>query len=125
MGSNPINLGFRFFLEITALFIYGYWGWHASTGPLRFLLALGLPLAAAVIWGTFAVPDDPSRSGKAPIPIPGVLRLLLEIVFFSLAVFLLIASGKEGLGWIFAAAVFIHYLLSYDRIFWLLKQMGR
>lgn len=122
MGSNPINLGFRFLLEMTALFIYGYWGWHASTGPLRYLLTLGLPLVAAVLWGTFRVPGDSSSSGKAPIPIPGFLRLFLELVIFSLAVFLLITSGKEGLGWIFAGAVFIHYLLSYDRIFWLLKQ---
>jgi hypothetical protein len=122
MGSNPINLGFRFLLEMTALFIYGYWGWHASPGPLRYLLALGLPLIAAAIWGTFRVPEDSSHSGKAPIPIPGALRLFLELGFFSLAVFLLINTGKEGLGWIFAGAVFIHYLLSYDRIFWLLRQ---
>ena len=122
MGSNPINLGFRFLLEMTALGIYGYGGWHASSGPLRYLFALGLPLAAAGLWGIFAVPDDPSRSGKAPIPISGVSRLLLEIVFFSLAVFLLITSGKEQLGWIFAGAVLIHYALSYDRVFWLLKQ---
>ena len=122
MGSNPINLGFRFLLEMTAIIIYGYWGWHASPGPLRYLLALGLPLIAAAIWGTFRVPEDSSHSGKAPIPIPGALRLLLEFAFFSLAVFLLLTSGKEGLGLIFGGAVFIHYLLSYDRIFWLLKQ---
>ena len=122
MGSNPINLGFRFLLEMTAFVIYGYWGWQASTGMLRYLLALGLPLAAAVLWGTFAVPGDPSRSGKAPIPIPGVLRLFLEIMFFSLAAYLLMITGREGLGWIFAGAVFIHYLLSYDRIWWMIKQ---
>lgn len=122
MGSNPINLGFRFLLEMTGIFIYGYWGWNASSGPLRYLLALGLPLIAAASWGTFRVPEDSSHSGRAPIPIPGVLRLFIEIVFFSLAVFLLMISGKEGMGWIFAGAVFIHYLLSYDRVFWLLKQ---
>jgi len=122
MGSNPINLIFRFILEMAGLFIYGYWGWNATSGPLRVLLALGLPLIAAALWGTFAVPDDRSRSGKAPVPIPGVLRLFLEIGFFSLAAFLLIDSGNEPIGWIFAGAVLIHYALSYDRIFWLLKQ---
>lgn len=122
MGSNPINLGFRFFLEMAAVVIYGYWGWNASKGPLRYLLVLGLPLIAAVLWGTFAVLDDPSRSGNAPIPISGVLRIFLEIVFFGLAVFLLINIGKEQMAWIFAGAVFIHYLISYDRILWLLKQ---
>ena len=122
MGSNPINLIFRFLLELTAIFIYGYWGWHASTGPLRYLLALGLPLAAAVLWGTFAVAGDPSRSGKAPVPIPGILRLLLELIFFCLAAYLLMIIGREGLGWIFAGAVLVHYLLSYDRVLWMLKQ---
>ena len=122
MGSNPINLAFRFLLELTAIFIYGYWGWNTSAGPLRYFLTPGLPLAAAAIWGTFTVPDDPSRSGKAPIPIPGILRLFLEIVFFSLAVYLLMISGRERPGWIFAGAVLVHYLLSYDRILWLLKQ---
>lgn len=122
MGSNPINLAFRFLLELTAIFIYSYWGWNASTGPLRVLLALGLPLIAAAIWGTFRVPEDSSHSGKAPIPIPGALRLFLELGFFSLAAYLLMIRGKEGLGWLFAGAVLIHYLLSYDRVFWMLKQ---
>ena len=122
MGSNPINLGFRFILEMTALVIYGYWGWHASTGPLRYIFALGLPLAAAALWGTFRVPDDSSSSGKALVPIPGVLRLLLELVIFSLAVYFLIISGDELMGWIFAGAVLLHYLLSFDRIIWMIKQ---
>ncbi|MBN2245139.1 MAG: DUF2568 domain-containing protein, partial [Candidatus Aminicenantes bacterium] len=37
------------------------------------------------LWGTFRVPGDSSSSGKAPIPIPGFLRLFLELVIFSLA----------------------------------------
>jgi len=122
MGSKPINLALRFLLEMAALVIYGYWGWHVSGGPIRYLLTLGLPLAAAVLWGTFRVPEDSSSSGKALVPIPGILRLLLELVFFSLAAYLLKITGREGLGWIFAGAVFIHYLLSYDRIWWMIKQ---
>jgi hypothetical protein len=122
MGSNPINLGFRFLLELAALVIYGYWGWNASDSALRYLLVLALPLIAAILWGTFAVLDDPSRSGKAPIPVSGFLRLILELVFFALAAYALFSSGKENLAWIFAGAVLVHYLLSYDRIIWLLQQ---
>lgn len=121
MGSNPINLGFRFLLEMVALVNYGYWGWNFSNSALRYLLVLVLPLVAAIIWGTFTVLDDPSRSGKAPVPISGILRLILEIVFFILAAYALFSSGKESLTWIFAGAVLVHYLLSYDRIIWLIQ----
>ena len=68
MGSHPINLALRFLLELSALFAMGVWGWRYSEGWLRFVLALSIPIIAAVLWGTFAVPDDPSRSGGAPIP---------------------------------------------------------
>jgi len=122
MGSNPINLTVRFILEIASLVVLGVWGWNSSEGALRYLLAVGIPIAAAVLWGTFAVPDDPSRSGKAPIPVPGFLRLLLELGFFAAATWSLFDLDKSQLGWILGIAVLIHYVISYDRIQWLLKR---
>ena len=122
MGSNPVNLVFRFLFELISLAVFGYWGWTLVDGRMRFVLAIILPLVAAVLWGTFAVLDDPSRSGKAPVPVPGLVRLILELVFFGLAVFVLFNSGYQTFGWIFAGAVAVHYLLSYDRIIWLLQQ---
>jgi hypothetical protein len=71
MGSHPLNLALRFLLEIGALVAIGYWGFSEHTGMWRFLLSIGLLMIAAIAWGTFAVPGDPSRSGKAPVPIPG------------------------------------------------------
>ena len=41
MGTNPINLGVRFILELVALYAFGRWGWNQSTGWLRFVLAIG------------------------------------------------------------------------------------
>ncbi len=75
MGSHSLNLALRFLLELAALGAMGYWGWTQHEGPVRWRWAIGLPLVAAVLWGTFAVPNDPSRSGQAPVPIPGILRL--------------------------------------------------
>jgi uncharacterized protein DUF2568 len=49
MGQNPLNLALRFFLELAALYFIGNWGWTRHTGVLRYLLAFGLPLLAAVI----------------------------------------------------------------------------
>lgn len=122
MGSHPINLAVRFLLEISALLAIGFWGWKQSDGVLRFVLAFGLPVIAAILWGAFAVPDDPSRSGRAPVPVPGVLRLLLELGIFTFATWALYDSGATRLSWILGIVVLIHYALSYDRLWWLIRQ---
>ena len=122
MGSNPVNLAVRFLLEIAGLAALGWWGWNQGDGILRFVLALGIPILAAALWGTLAVPDDPSRSGKAPVPVPGIIRLVLELAFFAAATWALAATGLATLAWIFGIAVLIHYAVSYDRILWLIRK---
>ena len=121
MGSHPINLLFRFLLEIMALFIMGIWGWKQSQGLTAFILALTLPILLAVIWGVFAVPDDPSRSGKAPIATPGIIRLLIELMFFIFSAWALYDMGYTMMSIAFGFSVGLHYIISYDRIKWLLS----
>jgi hypothetical protein len=122
MGSHPINLAVRFILELSALVAIGYWGWSQHAGWLRIGLAVGLPLLAAVLWGTFAVPNDPSRSGAAPVRVPGIVRLVLELAFFAAATWSFFATGLATLAWIYGVVVLIHYAVSYDRILWLIRQ---
>jgi hypothetical protein len=122
VGSNPINLAVRFILEIMGLVALGWWGWNRAEGITRFALALGIPLLAAALWGTFAVPDDPSRSGHARVPVPGIVRLIVELAFFSSAAWSLFAVGATMLGWVYCIAVLIHYVVSYDRVAWLVRQ---
>ena len=122
MGTNPINLGLRFILEIVALGTFGTWGYHQTSSGLRWVIALFLPLLFASLWGIFAVPDDPSRSGGAPVVISGLLRLILELSFFSLTSIALFNLGYTKPTWIFSCAVVLHYLFSYDRILWLLER---
>lgn len=125
MGSHPLNLALRFLLEIAALVAIGYWGFDQHSGIWRFILAIGGPLIAATLWGTFAVPGDPSRSGEAPVPIPGVLRLVLELSLFGFAAWALYDAGSTLLAAILAGITISHYALSYDRIAWLFRQQGR
>ena len=121
MGSHPINLLFRFLLELMALFIMGLWGWKQSQGITAFLLALTLPILLALIWGVFAVPDDPSRSGKAPIVTPGIIRLVIELLIFITAAWALYDMGYTMTGIVFGILVGLHYIISYDRVIWLLS----
>ena len=122
MGSHPANLALRFLLELSAYSIFAMWGWHRREDGFRILIALAIPLSAAAIWGTFAVPNDPSRGAWAPVPIAGLLRLALELGFFGLAALALYDLGFHKLTALFATVVAIHYLISYDRIRWLVAQ---
>jgi len=121
MGSHPINLIIRFLLEITALLSVGFWGWNQGDGLLQYVFAFGIPLILAAIWGIFAVPNDPSRSGKAPITTPGVIRFAIELGFFAIATWSLYDIGMNKISFIFGIIVILHYIISYDRIRWLMS----
>jgi hypothetical protein len=125
MGSHPLNLALRFLLEVAALVAIGYWGFDQYDGIWRFVVGIGGPVIAALIWGTFAVPEDPSRSGRAPVPIPGVLRLVLELSLFGFAVWALNDAGSPILALILASITIVHYALSYDRVAWLVRHQGK
>lgn len=122
MSQNPINLGLRFLLELVALYAIGYWGWTAHSGPLRYVLVIGLPLLAAVLWGTFRVPGDASASGQAVVAVPGLVRLAMELALFGGATWGLYAAGAVRSALIFGVVTGIHYALSYDRVIWLLQR---
>ena len=117
MYDHPINLALRFLLEIAALIAIGIWGWAAHQGVWRWLLMLGVPLAAAALWGIFRVDNDP---GPAPVAVPGLLRLLIEFVVFGGAVALLYLAGRPLPALILGVILLLHYLVSYDRVIWLL-----
>ena len=119
---NPLNLILRFLLEITALISAGVWGWKQGDDWLRLFLGVGIPVVLSAIWGVFAVRDDPSRSGSAPIPTSGVVRLIIELGFFGFAVWALSDIGWNTTALIFGAIVLVHYLFSLKRIKWLLAQ---
>lgn len=122
MSKNPLNLALRFLLELAAIISFGIWGFKHTDHWTAYFLAFALPLAFALLWGIFAVRGDPSRSGKTVVPTPGVLRLLLELGLLGGAVYMVFDLGHTLAGWLFGAMLLIHYLLSLDRISWLMKQ---
>lgn len=122
MNLKEINLALRFFLEIGALVGVGYWGWQSYEGWLQYLTGIGLPLLMMSLWGTFAVPGDPSRSGNAPIPISGKLRLVLELAVFGFGLWAFYKSGQSKIALAMATLLVLHHLLYLDRLRWLWKQ---
>jgi hypothetical protein len=121
MAQNPYNLALRFLLEVLALVAVGYWGWSTSSGWLRYVLALVVPLVISILWATFRVPAE-SPGGKAPVAVPGWARLLLEAAVFAFATWGLADAGAPLAGVIFAGVVIIHYLLSFNRVINLLRR---
>jgi hypothetical protein len=107
---------------MSALISVGLWGWHQSDEWFQFLLAIGIPVILSIIWGVFAVPNDPSRSGRAPVITPGIIRLILELGFFAFATWALYDMKLKQMSLIFGVIVALHYIVSYDRIIWLVSQ---
>ncbi|MBZ5750607.1 YrdB family protein [Metabacillus rhizolycopersici] len=119
---NQYNLLLRFLLEIAALFSIGMFAWTHFNGFLRYALVFILPALVMIVWGVFAVPGDPSRSGEAVVVISGFTRLMIEFIIFSAGFIAFFYSDFRVYSFIFLFFTVLHYLGSSDRIKWLLGQ---
>ncbi|MDE3720863.1 YrdB family protein [Nocardiopsis sp. N85] len=119
MSLRPWMLVVRLLLELAALVGFGSAAWHLLP-DLRWSATFAVPLLVAAVWGTFAVPGDPSRSGRAPVPVPGPVRLLVEwaVLFGSSAA--LAWAGATGAALAFAGVLVVYQACAYDRVLWLL-----
>jgi hypothetical protein len=101
---KSINLGIRFLLEVLALIIYCYWGFHRDGLILKMILGIGTPLLAAVLWGTFGAP-------KAAYKAEGFTHLLLEIIIFGFAAVALYFSDKSSLANLYGIIFIVNLIL--------------
>jgi hypothetical protein len=106
MSQNPLNLAVRFLLELGILAALAPWGWSVGQDAVRWLLAIGAPLVAALLWGVFRVPGD---GGDPVMIVPGAVRLLLEVALFGLAVAALLAADRPRFALIFGGITSLHY----------------
>jgi hypothetical protein len=120
LSYHPLNLAVRFVLELICLLGAGLWGYNWSGSS--YLVGIAIPVVLMVVWAVCAVPGDRSRSGNAPVPIPGALRLLLELSFFGFGTWAFYDLDMIYICLIFGVAVLAHYLISHERVFWLMKQ---
>jgi hypothetical protein len=108
---KPLNLAFRFLLEVAALVAFASWGWQ-SVDPawLRLVLAVVTPLAAALLWGRFIAP----QAGKR---LPDPLRAGVEVAFFGAATAALavVGAGTIAVTYGGAAALSLALMFVFDQ----------
>ncbi len=79
-----------------------YWGFETGDGAAaQVLLGVGVPVAAAVVWGMFIAP-------KARHPVPLAVWIGLQVVLFGAAALGLAAVASTGLAVLFVIAVVLH-----------------
>ena len=119
---HPANLALRFLLELAALAGFVVLAWSWASGVWRYLVAAALVVVIGLLWTTFAVPDDPSRSGHAPVPVSGTVRLILELLLLLGGAFALFLAGHGWMAFLLAALIAVHYGFSIERLAWLFEQ---
>ena len=101
------NLLLRFLLELCALGAVGYWGFKTGSGmAAKIGLGIGAPLVVAAVWAVFVSP-------QAPVQLPQLFSLLLQVVVFGCAAAALAATGHRTLALAFLAIVVINAVLMY------------
>ena len=99
------NLALRFFLEIAALAALSYGGFHAgSSDVVQWLLGIGLPLLAAVVWGLFIAP-------RARYRVSDPIWIALQVVVFGAATAALLTAGQTTPAIVFVALLIVNAVL--------------
>jgi hypothetical protein len=86
-GLRGVILTVRFLCELAMLAALAYWGFTVGEGVGAWLLGLGAPLLAAVVWGAVVAPR-----ARWPVPIP--TRVVVELVLFGAAAGALAVAGQ-------------------------------
>lgn len=119
---NTANLALRFSIELAALGGFGVLAWSLTNGRWRIVAVILALSVIMTLWGVFAVPGDPSRSGSAPVPVPGLARLGLELAILLGGGVAFYAAGHGLAGAALIALVLLQYAFSVDRLVWLFQQ---
>lgn len=117
MNRGQAALVLRVVLDVAALIGVAVGGYLLADGVLGVVFAVTFPTTAAVLWAVLRVPGDP---GEAIVPVPGIVRFLLEIGLLAGAVALLIFVDRPFYGGIVAAITIAQYAAGFDRVVWLL-----
>lgn len=127
-GAHPTALStgqstVRLLVELAALVCWAVAGWQiGGESSFRWPLAIGLPVVAAAVWGTFRVPGDQSANGEAVVPVSGKVRFVIEMGVLLGAALTVGATGRPILGAALALVASMHYSTTPRRTAWLWAQ---
>ena len=122
IATNAANLALRGLLEFASLISILFAPAQTVGGAAGVVLGLVGAGAFVTLWGVFAVPEDPSRSRRAPVPIAGWIRLTLEIVLLGMGVWAAWIWLGPVVGGLMAMLIIAHYATWPTRIRWLLAR---
>jgi hypothetical protein len=108
------QLALRFGLELAALAALGVCGYDF----VGIVAAIGLPVVAATLWGTFAVANEPYRAPNPPVPVAGPVRLAIEAAVFVGALVALAFDARWIWFGVFAALLVVHHVGTRERLAW-------
>lgn len=126
-GLTPGQAALRFALEVAALVGWGTAAFSAarsatSSELVGWLAAGAAVVVAAAAWATFRVPGDASASGGAPVPVSGMVRLVLESLLLLGAAGAVAATASILFGAVLVVTFLVHYVATLDRVRWLLSR---
>lgn len=120
-AEHPVNLAVRFMLEVAAAVGIFRLGLQIADGTVAGLLAVSMVAVGVTAWGTCNVPGDTSRSGSAPVPVPGPVRLGIEVAVFATGGVGWFIAGPRWFAWTYLVVTLVHHLASVDRLTWLMR----
>ena len=93
------NMGLRFVLEMCALGLLAFWGYHAAgeTG-VGVALGAGVALLFAAVWGLLASP-------KAPVSLPQLMKVGVQMTLLLLPAAALLHMGEPSVAGGFAVLI--------------------
>lgn len=106
---KAFNLLVMFLLELSVYAAVALWGFTASDKWLvKVLLGVGGPVVMIAVWAMLGSP-------RAPYPVHGVGRVVLEALWFGAGAAALAAAGKQGWAATFAGVFLVNAAL---RLLW-------
>ncbi len=101
-----LNDAFQVLLEVLGLAALAYWGWEEGTDFSRWILAIGVPLAVAIVWATLV-----SKISASKLDDPS--RIQLELLIVAGATAGLVRVGHIVWAIAFASLAAVHLALTY------------
>lgn len=106
-SMRMLNVTVAFLLEVALIISFGYWGFHAFRSTfVEWLLGIGSPVGAIVLWGIVAAPKSSHRLSPAPLTV-------FRIVIFTLAAVCLFLVHEKTIAIVFEAISLLNIALLF------------